>query len=284
MNINFEYYKIFYIIAKNKNISKAAKELNISQPALSRMLKTLERQLETTLFIRDKKGVNLTNEGQILYNQVGVPIENIINAEDDIKKLTSDKNIKISVDSAFLNNYLISKLKPSFFKENKITFLDIKSFDELNHKILNNAIDCAIVSNNSHYKFDEAIKFVEIIKLHGCLISKTKIKDINNNIKFILPNYKSGFRKYIEPFCNKHSINISNNIEAFDYNSIVNLINSGIGIGFVIEEFIKKELNTKELFKITLPEEMNYIEFYFIYKKEKQFNQGIQAILNQLTK
>ena len=62
MNINFEYYKIFYIIAKNKNITKAANELNISQPAISRMLKTMEDQMNTKLFIRKTKGVILTNE------------------------------------------------------------------------------------------------------------------------------------------------------------------------------------------------------------------------------
>ena len=55
MNINFEYYKVFYVIAKNKNITKAANELNISQPAISRMLKTMEEQLNTKLFIRKTK-------------------------------------------------------------------------------------------------------------------------------------------------------------------------------------------------------------------------------------
>ena len=52
VNINFEYYKVFYVIAKNKNITKAANELNISQPAISRMLKTMEDQMNTKLFIR----------------------------------------------------------------------------------------------------------------------------------------------------------------------------------------------------------------------------------------
>ena len=47
MNINFEYYKVFYIIAKNRNITKAANELNITQPSISRMLKTMEEQMNT---------------------------------------------------------------------------------------------------------------------------------------------------------------------------------------------------------------------------------------------
>ena len=76
MNINFEYYKIFYIIAKNKNITKAANELNISQPAISRILKTMEDQMNTKLFIRKTKGVILTNEGKELYRLIADNIDN----------------------------------------------------------------------------------------------------------------------------------------------------------------------------------------------------------------
>ena len=60
MNINFELYKTFYSVAKNQNITKAAKELMISQPAVSKAIKTLEEQLNCSLFIRNKYGVTLT--------------------------------------------------------------------------------------------------------------------------------------------------------------------------------------------------------------------------------
>ena len=63
MNINLEYYKVFITIAKNKNITKAANELNISQPAISKMLKTMEGQIGKKLFIRENKGVVLSKEG-----------------------------------------------------------------------------------------------------------------------------------------------------------------------------------------------------------------------------
>ena len=110
MNINFEYYKVFYVIAKNKNITKAANELNISQPAISRMLKTMEEQLNTKLFIRKTKGVMLTQEGNELYNLISNEINNIINAENDFSKLINNKSIKIAVDKSILN-YLINEHK-----------------------------------------------------------------------------------------------------------------------------------------------------------------------------
>ena len=70
MNINFEYYKIFYVVAKNKNITKGAEELNITQPAISRVIKALEDQIGYKLFIREKKGVILIREGEKLFNTI----------------------------------------------------------------------------------------------------------------------------------------------------------------------------------------------------------------------
>lgn len=68
MNIDFELYRIFYTVANNGNITAAAKELNISQPAISKSIKNLEEQLGGTLFIRTKRGVILTSEGKEFYN------------------------------------------------------------------------------------------------------------------------------------------------------------------------------------------------------------------------
>ena len=64
MNINFELYRIFYVVANNGNITKASEELNISQPAISKSIKNLEDQLGGALFTRTKRGVILTEEGK----------------------------------------------------------------------------------------------------------------------------------------------------------------------------------------------------------------------------
>ena len=67
MDINLEYYKIFYTIGICKSITAAAKYLSISQPAVSQGLKQLENQLGVTLFMRTSKGVNFTLEGEVLF-------------------------------------------------------------------------------------------------------------------------------------------------------------------------------------------------------------------------
>ena len=67
MNVDFELYRIFYVVATNGNITKASQELLISQPAVTNSIKKLEDALGGQLFVRTKKGFNLTNEGKEIY-------------------------------------------------------------------------------------------------------------------------------------------------------------------------------------------------------------------------
>ena len=65
MNSNFEYYKIFYYVAKYENLTKAASVLKTSQPAVTRTIHNLENDLGCRLFIRSKKGMQMTPESII---------------------------------------------------------------------------------------------------------------------------------------------------------------------------------------------------------------------------
>jgi len=67
MDNNLNLYHIFYTVANCKNISAAAKELYISQPAISKAISKLEQNLDTKLFIRNSRGVSLTTEGELLF-------------------------------------------------------------------------------------------------------------------------------------------------------------------------------------------------------------------------
>ena len=67
MNIDLELYKVFYVVAKNKHMTKASEELHISQPAISQSIKKLENQLGGTLFLRSNKGMQLTSEEKMFY-------------------------------------------------------------------------------------------------------------------------------------------------------------------------------------------------------------------------
>ena len=101
MNIDFELYRVFYVVANNRNITKASEELNISQPAISKSIKNLEEQLGGQLFIRTKRGVVLTEEGREFYNYIKQAIEYINNAENKFIDLVNLETgcIKIGISS-----------------------------------------------------------------------------------------------------------------------------------------------------------------------------------------
>ena len=115
MNVNFELYKIFAYVAKNKNITKAANELNITQPSISKSIKNLEEQLGCTLFIRNKYGVSLTNEGKVLYDKIKNAVNLVESAEDDIRNILNveEGTITIGVTKTITRMYLLRIILPT---------------------------------------------------------------------------------------------------------------------------------------------------------------------------
>ena len=82
MDVNFEYYKIFYYVAKYNNFTRAARVLGNSQPNVTRAMNCLEQQLHCTLLVRTNRGVFLTTEGEKLYTHVAAAMEQLFTAYD----------------------------------------------------------------------------------------------------------------------------------------------------------------------------------------------------------
>ena len=84
MNASFDYYKVFYYVAKYSNFTKAASVLLSSQPSVTRSIQNLESELGCRLFIRSKHGVTLTPEGKLLYRYVAPACERILRGEEEL--------------------------------------------------------------------------------------------------------------------------------------------------------------------------------------------------------
>ena len=108
-----ELYYNFYIVAEYGNISKAAERLFISQPAVTKSIKNLENSLGIKLFNRTSKGVNLTDEGKMLYNHVKNAFMEIEAGEKLIKKL-KDKSlgvVRIGISNTLCKYYFMPYFK-----------------------------------------------------------------------------------------------------------------------------------------------------------------------------
>ena len=113
MNVNFEYYKIFYYVAKYSNFTKAARALGNSQPNVTRAMNCLEEQLNCTLFVRTNRGVGLTPEGEQLYIRVSSAMSELFAAEEELTFCTGlvHGSVAIGASETALNLYLLDRLK-----------------------------------------------------------------------------------------------------------------------------------------------------------------------------
>lgn len=94
MEITYDYYRIFYYVAKYKSFSRAAKVLMSNQPNITKFMNNLEAQLDCRLLIRSRKGIALTPEGEKLYAHVAVAYEQLKAAE---LELASDKGLQSGI-------------------------------------------------------------------------------------------------------------------------------------------------------------------------------------------
>ena len=267
MNIDFELYRVFYVVAQNKNITKAAKELNISQPALSKSIKNLEQQLGGQLFVRTKQGVNLTEEGQEFYNYISHAIEYISNAENKFTELINLETgcIKIGISTTITKEFLLPYLEEFHKLYPKIDIqIDTKLSSTLLNKLRNGLVDIVIFNlNEKNYGND--LEITKCRKIHDSFVvgknyeylskKELSIYDLNK-FPLILQAKESNTREFLDNFANKYNITLKGNIELASYSLVVEFTKIGFGIGYATKEYIKQDLKDKKLFEIKLKEKI----------------------------
>ena len=267
MNINFELYRIFYTVANHKNITKASKELNISQPAISKSIKNLEEQLGGQLFVRTKRGVILTEEGSEFYNYIKQAIEYISNAENKFTELINLETgcIKIGISTTLTKEFLLPYLEEFHRLYPKIDIQIITNISsELFSKLRNGLIDIIILNLNEK-DYGQDINITKCKRITDCfVINKTYSNLINNEISIkelnkyplILQSKGSNTREFLDDFAKKNNTVLKPNIELASYSLVVEFAKIGLGIGYATKDYIKEELRNKELYEINLKEKI----------------------------
>lgn len=262
MNIDFELYRIFYVVANNKNISKASKELLISQPAVTKSIKKLEDSLGGELFIRTKKGVTLTSEGKEIYYYIKQAIEFINNAENRFSNLKNIETgtIRIGVSMTLAKNFLLPYLE-EFHKNFPNIEIDINNnlTSDLISKLRKGTLDLVIM----HLPYEQVkdINIIQLKEIHDCFVCDKQFINLTNKVQKIdnLNNYPlifqqkgSNTRNFLDNFLKENQINLIPKMNIASYNLMIELTKIGFGIGFATKEYITKELKNKELFEIKI--------------------------------
>lgn len=256
MNVNLELYKVFYVVAKNKHMTKASEELHISQPAISQSIKKLEEELGGTLFIRSNKGMELTKEGKMFYDYIKSALELIENAENEFTlfKDLSKGSIKLGTSTTLTKILLIDKIK-KFHEDYPNIELNIVN-DVTSNLIIDlkkGKLDFVIFNEGNLKENNITIKEIKKLK-HGFLYHPDYFKDTFHSFQdlnqepLILQNKDANSRKFLNAHMLKHNIELNAKIEVVSQDLVLQFIDAGLGIGFGIIELAKmKYPNLKEL-------------------------------------
>lgn len=272
LDINWNLYKVFCIVAKSKSYTEASEKLNISISTISMHIKNLENQLNIQLFIRENDGVKLTEKGNELFNFFYKAMESITLGErvaleqNDI----SSGEISIACPSHLVVYFLMNRIE----KANK-------DYPNLHIKLMSNPNQNEMIELLKTHKTDfiitdmlvddSNIVIEELKEINNIFVSKEPIK-INNlkeleKLKFIM-NFEDKFSvKALKETLHKYDINIKSFMESDITEVRVEAVKRNLGIGYVIKDAVKKELEEKELYEVELPINLPTVKVNLIYVK-----------------
>lgn len=259
MKTNLDLYKTFYYVAKNQSITGASNELMVSQPAVSKAIKVLERDLNTTLFNRNKDGVSLNNSGELLYNKIKKAMELITSAEEDVANLNNMEQgtINIGAGNTIMQRYLmpyIRKFHELYPNINVIVHTVVTP--ELIKKAQVGLVD--LVFTHLPNDIPSNFKIINLKKLHDILVvnkdseykDKTITKKDLSKLPLVLLPFDASNRKNFNKFCLSNNIVIHPLMEIGNDLIIEDCAKSGLGVGLVVKEYVQSQLDNEELFEL----------------------------------
>lgn len=277
MNQNLSSYRIFYTVANTGNISKAAKELYISQPAISKSIQKLEESVGCKLFSRSSRGVVLTDEGKLLYEHVSEAFETLTMGEEKLKRSIElgVGHLKIGVSSTLCKYLLLPYLK-EFIRQNPHISISIscQSTNDTLKLLEDNKIDIGLIGKpenlkNIHFDFLEEIEdiFVAAKDYLRNLKARGIQKDhILQSSTLMLLDKNNMTRQYIDDYLQENQIIIKDSIDISDMDLLIDFARIGVGVACVIKNFVRKDLENGTLMEIPLGFPIHKREVGFAYK------------------
>ena len=291
MNQNLSSYWIFYTVANAGNISKAAKELYISQPAISKSIQKLEESLNCKLFSRSSRGVILTEEGSLLYDHVREAFETLGAGEEKLKRSIElgVGHLKIGVSSTLCKYMLLPYLKEFIRRYPHISIsINCQSTNDTLKLLDDNKIDIGLIGKpdnlkNINFYFLENIEdtFVATSEyIHNLNMRGSKNDEILENSTLMLLDKNNMSRKYIDDYFQDNEITIADSIDISNMDLLIDFAKIGVGIACVIKSFVSKELEDGCLVEIPLSIPIHQREVGFAYKDNIKPSKSLETFIN----
>ena len=263
MDQNLSQYRIFYAVAKAGNISRAAKELYISQPAISKSISKLEDSLNTVLFTRNSRGVQLTDEGQVLFEHTRDAFEELAKGEQELKRIREFNmgHIRIGVSNTLCRFIMVKYLKGFIeqYPHIKITIESQPTTQTLS-MLEQQRIDIGLVVEQKSAK---SMNFIPVMDIEDIFVAtpsyleNLKLRegadtDVFQSGNLMLLDKNNITRHYIDDYMACNEITANNLLEVTTMDLLIEFARIGLGIGCVIKEFVKEDLDSGRLAQLKL--------------------------------
>ncbi|SKC09622.1 DNA-binding transcriptional regulator, LysR family [Lachnospiraceae bacterium] len=288
MNVNYDYYRIFYYAAKYKNFSRAAIELGTSQPNITRTINRLEEDLQCKLFLRNNRGIQLTPEGEELFSHVSIAIQQLQRGEQKLtdKSRLKSGSVSIGVSETALNIFLLNKLQ-QFHERYPGVRLKLVNYSTRKaiHALERGSIDLAVVTTPT--ELQSPMKEILLLPFHDILIGGTAFSFLKGqtlhlrdlaNYPLIRLNESTMTYHFFETLFLSHKLNLKGDIEAATTDQLLSLVIHNIGIGFLPELYAHDVIQRGDIFQIPVHEKIPERRISLIYDSRHPFSSAAQAM------
>ena len=258
--MNYEYYKIFYCVGKHKNITRAAEELYSSQPAVTRFIQNMESELNCRLFVRTKKGVEFTHEGELLYEYVSVACDHLVKAEETLQQNGSVEGgtVYIGATVTALTCYLFDFLNKF---RNKYPKVKLKIWTGSTHTTVSNLengrVDLAFVTTpctvNKPMVTTDLLRFQDVLiggKEYAFLAEKGLNVETIFRYPFVTLRKGMQLRQFLDDWFADYGVTLAPDIESDGANLMILTVRNGLGLAFAPEPMAREDIARGELVRI----------------------------------
>jgi len=277
LNISYEYYHIFYYVAKYKNVTQAAEFLHNNQPNISRVIKLLEYELGCPLLIRSNRGITLTPEGQRLYDHVKIAVEELQSGEEELQRRKTLQEGRLTIDATDTALRMIVIPALNRFKE-KYPHIYVRMLNHNTNEALEavkkGTADCSVIVTPT--AIESSLTVTPLAEIRDVLIAgpafsflkgrTLSLKELSQ-YPLIGPNEQSTTHQFFETFYRSHGLELKPDLEAAATDLILPMVKSNLGIGFITKFFAEAALQSQEVYQIHLKEPIPPRQILFVESK-----------------
>lgn len=292
MNINYEYYKVFYYVGKYRNITKAAQALGSNQPNVTRVMKLLESELRCQLLLRSNKGITLTEKGEILYERISAAFFQIQAAEEELNQdgTMTEGTIILGTTETALHLILFQKLK-EFKRDNPKVRFKIYNYSTKDavYELTRGAIDMSVVTSpfhiNKNIRSEELLEFTDVLICGRAYIGLTHQKRHLMELAdypWVCLGKNTETYDMTSDFFLRNGIVLKPDIEVATSDLIVPMIQNDLGIGYVPGQLAQPALENESVFCVPVYEKMETRSVCVLYDAKRGQSRCEKAFLEYL--